>query len=374
MNRILLMFLISFPFNLSISQEAETLDDLARISFFTDVMTNNSIEGSAKSNLIKKLDKILLKESLGSSANDRFGLVAVPSINTFEKTSGTPPKYYFDMDINIYAVDYLEKRQFGFFSYEGLKGINANKQRSVIAALREFRPSAEFSAFLDETKNKIIQYYDTNCDFILKESETLAKNDQFDEALFNLSSIPNVSSNCFDKGQELLAKIYQLKLERECQSTVSKAKTLIAAESWKEAAGVLQGVLPGISCYEEASKLISIIEEHWCNSNMGKAQSYRAARNFDQAARALALVPLSSSCGSKATELSKEIYAEMTQLERRDWDLKLKQYEDDLQMQREEMSFELNKQKVLSNAVIESAKAMSKMKVEVKNYEFLGRN
>ena len=153
MNRILLMFLISFPFNLSISQEAETLDDLARISFFTDVMTNNSIEGSAKSNLIKKLDKILLKESLGSSANDRFGLVAVPSINTFEKTSGTPPKYYFDMDINIYAVDYLEKRQFGFFSYEGLKGINANKQRSVIAALREFRPSAEFSAFLDETKN-----------------------------------------------------------------------------------------------------------------------------------------------------------------------------------------------------------------------------
>ena len=107
---------------------------------------------------------------------------------------------------------------------------------------------------------------------------------------------------------------------------------------------------------------------------MGKAQSYRAARNFDQAARALALVPLSSSCGSKATELSKEIYAEMTQLERRDWDLKLKQYEDDLQMQREEMSFELNKQKVLSNAVIESAKAMSKMKVEVKNYEFLGRN
>lgn len=374
MSRLILLFLITLSFNFSFSQEAETLDDLNRISFFTDVVPNNSIERSAKSNLIKKLDKILLMESLGSSLNDRFGLVAVPSINTFEKTSGTPAKYYFDIDVDIYAVDYLEKRQFGFFSYEGLKGINSNKQRAVIAALREFKPSADFSTFLDKTKIKIIKYYNTNCDFILKESETLAKNDQFDEALFNLSSIPNVSSNCFDKGQELLASIYQLKLERECQSTVSRAKTLIAAESWKEAAGVLQGVLSGISCYDEVLTLISKIENHWCNSNLGKAQSYRASRNFDAATKALALVPLSSSCGNEATDLSKEIYSELTQLERRDWDFNVKKYGDDLKMQRDQMSFELDKQRVISNAVIESSRALSKMKigkVEVKNYEFL---
>ena len=372
MIRILFTFLIIFSFNLSSSQEAETLDDLARISFFTDVVPNEAIEGSAKSNLIKKLDKILLRESLGSSTNDRFGLVAVPSINTYEKTSGTPPKYFFDMDVNIYAVDYLEKRQFGFFGFEGLKGINANKQRAVIAALREFKPSSRFSQFLDDTKNKIIQYYNTNCEFILKESETLASNDQFDEAMFTLSSIPNVSTNCFDLGQEQLAKIYQQKLERECQGIVSEAKSLIAGESWKEAASVLQGVLPGISCYDEASALITKIENHWCNVNLGKAQSFRAARNFDEAARALSLVPLSSSCADSATKLSQEIYAEMSQLEQRDWDLKIKMYEDDLQMQRDEMTFELDRQKILSNAQIESAKALSKMKIEVKNYEFLG--
>ena len=50
----------------------------------------------------------------------------------------------------------------------------------------------------------------------------------------------------------------------------------------------------------------------------------------------------------------------------------MKKYEDDLQMQREEMSFELDKQRILSNAAVESAKALSKMKVEVKNYEFIG--
>ena len=62
----------------------------------------------------------------------------------------------------------------------------------------------------------------------------------------------------------------------------------------------------------------------------------------------------------------------MSQLEQRDWDLKIKMYEDDLQMQRDEMTFELDRQKILSNAQIESAKALSKMKIEVKNYEFLG--
>ena len=63
MIRILFTFLIIFSFNLSSSQEAETLDDLARISFFTDVVPNEAIEGSAKSNLIKKLDKIVTKNN-----------------------------------------------------------------------------------------------------------------------------------------------------------------------------------------------------------------------------------------------------------------------------------------------------------------------
>ena len=50
----------------------------------------------------------------------------------------------------------------------------------------------------------------------------------------------------------------------------------------------------------------------------------------------------------------------------------MKKYDDDQQMQRDEMSFELDRQRILSNAAVESAKALSKMKLEVKNYEFLG--
>ena len=121
-----------------------------------------------------------------------------------------------------------------------------------------------------------------------------------------------------------------------------------------------------------SAELITKVEEHWCNVNLAKAKSFKAARDFNQAARFLALVPLSSSCGDQASSLSDEIYNELTDLERRDWEFNMKKYEDDLQMQREEMSFELDKQRILSNAAVESAKALSKMRVEVKNYDFIG--
>jgi hypothetical protein len=368
-----LKLLLFFPLIL-LSQDnpAPTLDDVGRIGFFTDVVTNDEFQGSAKQNVFKKIDRMLLKSSMGSSVDDRFGLVVVPYINTKEKTTTTPPKYFYDIDVNVYAVDYQEKTQLGLYTFDGLKGINANKQRALIASFRDFKPTRGFSEFIEDVKQKIIEYYNTQCDFIIKESETLASNDQFDEAITKLSSVPQISKNCFDNAQGKLVEIYQMKLERECQALVSEAESLIAQEQYKNAASVLKTILPGISCYDKASQLIKKVEEYWCNVNLAKAQSFKAARNFDQAARFLALVPLSSSCGNKATALSNEIYSELTALEQRDWEFKMKKYDDDQQMQRDEMSFELDRQRILSNAAVESAKALSKMKLEVKNYEFLG--
>jgi len=371
--RNLLLILFFLP-TIFVGQDdpSPTLDDVGRIGFFTDVSADAEFDGTPKKTMFSRIDRMLLQTSMGSSIDDRFGLVVVPFINTKEKTSTTPPKYFYDIDLNVYAVDYQEKTQLGLFTFDGLKGMNANKQRALSAALREFKPSRAFTEFINSIKDKIIEYYNTQCDFILTESETLASNDQFDEAMTKLSSVPQISKNCFDNAQAKLVEIYQAKLERECQALVSNAESLIAQEQYKEAASVLKTVLPGISCYDKARELITKVEEHWCNVNLAKAKSFKAARDFNQAARFLALVPLSSSCGDQASSLSDEIYNELTDLERRDWEFNMKKYEDDLQMQREEMSFELDKQRILSNAAVESAKALSKMRVEVKNYDFIG--
>jgi len=227
------------------SEEGPTLDDFGRIGFFTDIVTNDpDFDGRALDKVKKGLERMLLKESMGKSVDDRFGLVAVPIIYSKEKTSTTPPKYFYEFGVDIIAVDYKEKTKYGVYTYDGLTGMNANSQRALMSGLKGFKTNRGFTEFVREMKQKIIDYYESNCDFILTDAETNASNDEFDNALSILSGVPTVCKECYDRAQEKSREVYMQKLERECQALVAEATSLIAAEEWVGAAGVLKKVLP----------------------------------------------------------------------------------------------------------------------------------
>jgi hypothetical protein len=346
MKKIILLCLSLVLFSpILLSQESNSpeMDDIGRIGFYREIIPNNDISGSAVSNLISKFDRMVLNESIGSSVDERFGLILNPVVISEEITSTTPKRYFYELGIDIYAIDYQEKTTLGIFSIDGLNGINTNKQRAIIASLRSFTPNKNFKVFINEVKDKIISYYNSRCDFIITDALTLSTNDNFDDALILLSSIPEVSSDCFEKSRNEMTNVYKNKLNRDCQSRVSNAKGLIAQEKYKEAASILQGILPGVDCYDEAMSLIAEIEDYWCSVNLGKARSFKAARNFDEAAKFLALVPTSSSCASQAEKLSNEIFSTLTAIDQREWEFKIKKYTDQQDMLIREFDFEVNK-------------------------------
>lgn len=326
------------------SEEGPTLDDFGRIGFFTDIVTNDpDFDGRALDKVKKGLERMLLKESMGKSVDDRFGLVAVPIIYSKEKTSTTPPKYFYEFGVDIIAVDYKEKTKYGVYTYDGLTGMNANSQRALMSGLKGFKTNRGFTEFVREMKQKIIDYYESNCDFILTDAETNASNDEFDNALSILSGVPTVCKECYDRAQEKSREVYMQKLERECQALVAEATSLIAAEEWVGAAGVLKKVLPGISCHAEAVALIQKVETHWCGVNLGKAKGFQQAKDFNQAAQFLALVPTTSACADDADALGKKIYGELTAKEQQDWEFKMKKYNDEMSIEQRNFDFSVNK-------------------------------
>ena len=262
---------------------------------------------------------------------------------TVKKTSTTPPKYFYEFGVDIIAVDYREKTKYGVYTFDGLTGMNANSQRALMAGLKEFKSDRGFSEFVKEVKQKIIDFYESNCDFILTDAETNASNDNFDNALTILAGVPTVCKSCYDRAQEKSREVYLQKLERECQALVAEASSLIAAEEWESAAGVLKKVLPGISCHAEAVALIEKVETHWCGVNLGKAQGFQQAKDFDQAAQFLALVPTTSPCAEDADALGKKIYGELTAIEQRDWEFKMQQYDDKMRIEQRNFDFTVNK-------------------------------
>jgi hypothetical protein len=392
----------------SFSQEVTVpdMDDIGKIGFFREIIPNNDIGGSAISNLASRFDRMAINESIGSSIDERFGLILNPVIISEEITSSTPKRYFYELGIDIYAVDYQEKTTLGIFSVDGLKGLNVNKQRAIIASLRNFTPNSRFKAFISETKEKIVSYYNNRCEFIITDALTLSSNDNFDDALIKLSSIPEVSTECFQRSRQEMTNVYKDKLNRDCQERVSNARGLIAQESYKEAASILQGILPGVDCYDEAMDLISKIEDYWCSLNLGKARSFKAARNFDEAAKYLALVPTSSSCANDAEVLSNEIFSTLTDIDKREWEFKIRQYQDEQDQIIREFDFEVNKfervqnrednaqefelnnfdriqkanrdlQRILSTEAIKVSRAKSRQRNVTKNkrdFSFLGIN
>ena len=397
--------LLSF-FSFSQEETVPDMDDIGKIGFFREIIPNNDIGGSAISNLASRFDRMAINESIGSSIDERFGLILNPVIISEEITSSTPKRYFYELGIDIYAVDYQEKTTLGIFSVDGLKGLNVNKQRAIIASLRNFTPNSRFKAFISETKEKIVSYYNNRCEFIITDALTLSSNDNFDDALIKLSSIPEVSTECFQRSRQEMTNVYKEKLNRDCQERVSNARGLIAQESYKEAASILQGILPGVDCYDEAMDLISKIEDYWCSLNLGKARSFKAARNFDEAAKYLALVPTSSSCANDAEVLSNEIFSTLTDIDKREWEFKIRQYQDGQDQIIREFDFEVNKfervqnrednaqefelnnfdriqkanrdlQRILSTEAIKVSRAKSRQRNVTKNkrdFSFLGIN
>ena len=370
MKKIKYLLILSFYFSFS-QNNIESLNNIERISFFVDVI-NNDFNESSKKFILNKFHRVILNQNFGDTFEERFGLIINPIIKTEEYTNTVPSKYYIDLSLNVYAIDYIEKKQLGLFSIDNLKGISSNKERSIISALREFKKTVELDEFIIDVKNKVINYYNTQCEFIIEESINLSKMNQFDQSLDLLSRIPKVSKNCYQEAQKNILEIYSKKIENECQKLISESKVLLVNQKYDEASKLLKTIIPGINCYNEAITLIKEIQEYWCSSNLSKASNAKSIRNFKEASKYLSLIPDKSPCSDNAILLRESIYSVLTEIEKRDWEFNLKRYNDELSLERDRMSFDLDKQEIISKSLIEQSKYLSKMNIQVKNYDFLG--
>jgi len=108
-------------------------------------------------------------------------------------------------------------------------------------------------AFLEEGKNKIISYYATQCDFIIKDAETLAKQEKFDDAIYKLALVPEVCKDCYFKTSEIVADLFQQKIDTDCKAKLAKAKMLWSGQkngkNVEDVIDVISDINPNAACY-----------------------------------------------------------------------------------------------------------------------------
>jgi hypothetical protein len=267
-------------------------DDAGRIALASVV--SDQIEGltpSAQSNLQNKLNQIVTKNGMGgSSFNNRFIITANVVVLTKDITATAPPMQAYTLEVTLYIGDGIEGTLFSSTSVT-LKGVGETETKAYMAALKNLKVTdPKYQIFIEQGKSKIIEYYNGKCDIILKEAEMLTNQNEFEAAITKLISIPEVCKECFDKAMDKVGPIYQKQIDRQCKIDLAEAKNV-----WN--------TNQDVSGAEKASFFLGKIDPN-------------------------------SSCYDEAQSFSNTIAKRIKELDQRDWEFKLKQQQDNVDIQK----------------------------------------
>lgn len=269
------------------------------------IMPDNTEYLSVKSisKIESKIQHIVTKNGISGSGYTNEFLI-YPKLEIFDESviEGMRNIVVVEIEFNLFIQQYSTKKIFSSYS-KSIQGSGYNRKNAIANAIAKIPTNNnKIKKFILEGKEKILQYYNDNCNQILNDSNYLMKTQKFDQAIALLSSVPREAKNCYTSVQDKSIEAFNAYQKQTCETNILKAKT-------------------------EISK-----------------------NNYSDALRFLSYVDVNSPCLKKAELLINEVSKKINQKEKRDWDLMLKRYNDRQNMEK----YRLNTMKEIAKAYYKS--------------------
>lgn len=191
---------------LSAQNNVGKADDANRIAI-TPQVSDQQIPQGAKNLLLNKMKQICAKNGLaGDEGNPFFVMDASVDILSKELTPTAPPMHALNMTINFFIKD-ATGNVYSQTAFEA-KGVGQNETKAYMSGIKIVNVnSGQFKAMVDQGKDKILEFYNSQCDFIISKATALQKQGNNREAIKVLKSVPPISKECYDKCMEILSTI-----------------------------------------------------------------------------------------------------------------------------------------------------------------------
>ncbi|MCX8491949.1 MAG: hypothetical protein ORN54_12875, partial [Cyclobacteriaceae bacterium] len=242
-------------------QNQGTSDDLSKITLNTYVSEKAALTGDAKNLLEDKLRQIVSVNGLGdNSSNTRFIITAAVNIGTKDIVAGPPQMIAQNVEVSLFIGDALDDKIFSTVILS-LKGVGTNENKSFIEAIKSINPKKkEIVSFIEAGKNKIIAYYNNQCELIINDAMSLAQKEKYDEAIYKLSLVPIACTSCYSKCSFKIHEVYEASINQDGKRKLTEANAIWASSSNLEGAAKAIGLLSKIhldaSSKKDADKLI----------------------------------------------------------------------------------------------------------------------
>lgn len=246
---------------LAVRLQAET--NMGKISYYP-VVVSNEIPESVKVSLTAKMEQALTQNGYGSNNRaDRFVMVAKCSVVEKNVAPTTPARITQTIDVIFILGDAIENKTYASTAFT-LMGIGTNEAKAWQTAINKFKPTGrELSEMFASAFEKIKSYYTANCQSIINNAHALAARGEYDRAISLLMSVPDIITDCHNKAQTEASAIYRQKINAEGEELLRKAQNAWAASPNNGGAEIALSYINSISPLSEsfvaAESLVKVI-------------------------------------------------------------------------------------------------------------------
>lgn len=280
MNKFLLALLAS-----AMCLSVKAADDTRKITVTPYVAENSGVPQASMAVLESKLKSLVTQSGFGATSGDRIILTAHVTPISEDITPTAPPVYIYTLNFDLYIGDGFGGTLFNTLQIEG-KGSGKTKDQAYLAALKSLNPNnPKLKAFIKEGQEKVLEYYELNGPSIIKKAESLAALQKYDEAAFELMSIPEGCTALYDQANNVLEAMFIKQVN------------------------------------EEGKRYLAAARNEW-SSGQNKDAAERAGQH-------LAKINPSSVCYKEAESFQQEIAKHIKAIDNREWSFKMQQYKDD---------------------------------------------
>lgn len=229
-------------------------------------IVDEKIPEEAARQLETKLQNALISNGFVNNGYvERYVLTAKVDITQKDISPTTPARISEKMDITLMVGDVIENKLYSSVTLS-VAGIGTNDNKTFINAFRNIKEdNPKIQEMLNDAKTKIWDYYTNHCSEIIQKSNSLSSTQSYDEAIFLLSSVPNICDDCFMQCQQQAGVVYQQKIDSEATTLLEKAKTTWSVnqneQGAKEVANIICQINPKSSIYNQVLSLRNTVNK-----------------------------------------------------------------------------------------------------------------
>lgn len=250
--RIILFFLLVCSAGIAFAQQALTVgvqvDD--RSTPLTDELSDL---------LYNRVQRGLARHGVGADGGATLSIMATMDAGELSMTNTAPPRYVRTYYVELQLTNIAGGEVFAAYSEEITVAKRAEEAaiRSAITSLA--LRGERFQEFMSRAKEEISDYYRENCAVVLRRAKQQLAGGDFINGMQTLSSVP-AAADCAEEATEMLAVTFPEYESIACSRQVAYAEALVAAEQFEEAQYQLLTIPDPSRCQERFTAVVAQIQ------------------------------------------------------------------------------------------------------------------